>query len=371
MTTFCGTRVPPAVIDSLGPIKTDDEAVKHFGVELATEMCQQLLDAGTPGLHFYTLNLERSVRQILENLSSRIGTMSRKELPWRQAIIGARTNEVVRPINWANRPKSYLARTELWDEFPNGRWGDLRSPAFGELTDTHFADFPVTSKENRKAMWGESPQSPAEIYDTFANYVEGKIPYLPWCETSLQAETLTIQPILAQLNRHGFLTINSQPKVNGALSTDRMFGWGGPNGRVYQKAYVECFCSPELLPYLLNICQHRDQIGVLAVNRQGQTESIRITGTTALTWGVFPNREIIQPTIFDPDAFMVWSEEAFQIWLRLWASLYDDDSISCELLHNIYNSYFLVGVVDNDYIDGNLWSLFEDTMIASRGPCLS
>lgn len=36
------------------------------------------------------------------------------------------TGEDVRPINWANRPKSYLSRTEEWDEFPNGRWGDGR-----------------------------------------------------------------------------------------------------------------------------------------------------------------------------------------------------------------------------------------------------
>lgn len=32
----------------------------------------------------------------------------------------------MRPINWSNRPKSYLSRTEEWDDFPNGRWGDGR-----------------------------------------------------------------------------------------------------------------------------------------------------------------------------------------------------------------------------------------------------
>ncbi len=31
--------------------------------------------------------------------------------------------------------------------------------------------------------------------------------------------------------------------------------------------------------------------------------------TIALTWGVFPNREILQPTVFDHDSFVVWSEE--------------------------------------------------------------
>ena len=32
-------------------------------------------------------------------------------------------------------------------------------------------------------------------------------------------------------------------------------------------------------------------------------------GVTALTWGVFPNKEILQPTIFDHDTFIVWSKE--------------------------------------------------------------
>jgi len=40
---------------------------------------------------------------------------------------------------------------------------------------------------------------------------------------------------LIWLNSHGFLTINSQPQVNGVLSTDKTFGWGDPNGYIYQK----------------------------------------------------------------------------------------------------------------------------------------
>ena len=41
--------------------------------------------------------------------------------------------EDVRPIFWKQREASYLSRTATWDEFPNGRWGDNRSPAYGEL----------------------------------------------------------------------------------------------------------------------------------------------------------------------------------------------------------------------------------------------
>jgi len=40
---------------------------------------------------------------------------------------------------------------------------------------------------------------------------------------------------LIDANRHGFLTINSQPRVNAAPSTDPVVGWGNPGGYVFQK----------------------------------------------------------------------------------------------------------------------------------------
>lgn len=42
---------------------------------------------------------------------------------------------------------------------------------------------------------------------------------------------------LVALNQAGYLTINSQPRVNGAPSNDATFGWGRAGGYVYQKAY--------------------------------------------------------------------------------------------------------------------------------------
>jgi len=43
-----------------------------------------------------------------------------------------------------------LSRTEEWDEFPNGRWGDGRSPAFGELSNYHWVKTFMGSKEDRR-----------------------------------------------------------------------------------------------------------------------------------------------------------------------------------------------------------------------------
>eukprot|EP00296_Roombia_truncata_P000220 JP435885.1.p1 GENE.JP435885.1~~JP435885.1.p1 ORF type:complete len:304 (-),score=141.86 JP435885.1:279-1190(-) len=69
MTGFCKTKIPQAITDALEPIKDDEEAVKAYGVKLGIEMCKKILDAGvSPGVHMYTLNLEKSVVKILEGL---------------------------------------------------------------------------------------------------------------------------------------------------------------------------------------------------------------------------------------------------------------------------------------------------------------
>lgn len=37
----------------------DEKAVKAFGVEYGVQVCQDVMAAGAPGVHFYTLNLEK------------------------------------------------------------------------------------------------------------------------------------------------------------------------------------------------------------------------------------------------------------------------------------------------------------------------
>jgi methylenetetrahydrofolate reductase (NADPH) len=68
-TQLCGSKIPPALRARLDALGNDEEAAIQFGIEYATQQCEELLRAGVPGLHFYTLNKSRSTVQVLKNLN--------------------------------------------------------------------------------------------------------------------------------------------------------------------------------------------------------------------------------------------------------------------------------------------------------------
>ena len=67
-----GAAFPAWLAARLEAAGDDRSEVERIGVEVATELCEQLLDAGAPGLHFYTLNRSTATRQIHANLSGRL-----------------------------------------------------------------------------------------------------------------------------------------------------------------------------------------------------------------------------------------------------------------------------------------------------------
>lgn len=71
------------------------------------------------------------------------------------------------------------------------------------------------------------------------------------------------------------------------------------------------------------------------------------------------NDEVLQPTVVDHEAFMVWKDEAFSLWLKNWAVIYEPDSRASALIHSVHDNYFLVSVVDNDFMHGNIYSIFD------------
>lgn len=114
-------------------------------------------------------------------------------------------------------------------------------------------------------------------------------------------------------------------------------GWGGPGGYVYQKAYLEFFCSREKLDSLVEKSRAFPSITLMAVNKEGSWISNfgDQVDVNAVTWGVFPGKEIIQPTVVDPSSFIVWKDEAFEIWSKVWASLYPEGDPSRNLLEQV------------------------------------
>lgn len=85
-TSLAKTVIPKSFSDALEPYQNDDEKVRAIGIKLVADMCRRILDAdiGIRGLHFYTMNLEKATRLLLEELSlvPRVETI--KPLPWRQ-----------------------------------------------------------------------------------------------------------------------------------------------------------------------------------------------------------------------------------------------------------------------------------------------
>nr|GLL47865.1 methylenetetrahydrofolate reductase 1-like [Ipomoea trifida]GMD91008.1 probable methylenetetrahydrofolate reductase [Ipomoea batatas]GME04631.1 probable methylenetetrahydrofolate reductase [Ipomoea batatas] len=361
MTGFCKTKIPAEIMAALEPIKDNEEAVKAYGIHLGTEMCKKIMASGIKTLHLYTLNMEKSALAILMNLGLIEESKVSRSLPWRRPTNIFRVKEDVRPIFWANRPKSYISRTIGWDQYPHGRWGDSRNPSYGALSDHQFMR-PRARDKKLQEEWAVPLNGIEDICEIFSKFCLGKLRSNPWSELDgLQPETKTINEQLGAINKKGFLTINSQPAVNGEKSDSPSVGWGGAGGYVYQKAYLEFFCSKQKLDALVDKCKTFPSLTYIAVNKEGTLVSnVKTTDVNAVTWGVFPAKEIIQPTVVDPASFMIWKDEAFETWSKGWGQLYPESDLSRKLLEEVQRTYFLVSLVDNDYVHGDLFAIFKD-----------
>ena len=88
--------------------------------------------------------------------------------------------------------------------------------------------------ESAHDLWGH-PETFQDVANLFARFCRSDLAQLPWSSQPPSSETSVITEQLAKMNELGFLTINSQPAVDGARSDDSVHGWGPKGGYVYQK----------------------------------------------------------------------------------------------------------------------------------------
>lgn len=361
---WCEINIPPQFLERLEPIKGDDVQVREVGTQLVAEMCTKILESGVKHLHFYTMNLEKATVMVLDRLqilpanlpgsteSSRASSgVNTPALPWRQSLGLTRKEETVRPIFWKNRKHSYVTRTQDWDEFPNGRWGDSRSPAYGALET--YGVLLRQSSSKAVELWGK-PESLKDFGNLIVQYLSGQLKSLPWSDSPISAEIEGIKDHLISLNERGIFTINSQPAVNGAKSSDPVFGWGPSNGYVYQKAYLEILVPPTLIKSILERISNNDEITYYSVNNNGDLETNAPLGggPNAVTWGIYPGKEVIQPTIVEKISFLAWKDEAFRLSME-WSNCFETDSAAHKFVQSISESWYLINIVHNDFQSPN------------------
>jgi len=66
---MCGAELPRWIRKRLEGYGDDKASIKCFGEEVVTSLCEHLLEAGAPGLHFYTMNQTGPTTALWKNLS--------------------------------------------------------------------------------------------------------------------------------------------------------------------------------------------------------------------------------------------------------------------------------------------------------------
>lgn len=239
--------------------------------------------------------------------------------------------------------KGEINNAATWDDFPNGRFGDFKSPAYGEpnpwggsaisvsrLKLSAGADCRIRVRQGNRALsdWG-NPKTCEDLTNVFLRHLHSEIATTPFSPTPLSPESLTIFPHLERLTAKGWWTVGSQPAINGADSTDEVVGWGPKGGYVYQKCFVEFFVEKDDVERIEKKVQEAGsgwvdffagnlEVYLMTYNHlavlnglQGEYWSnVHEGGRDAVTWGVFPGQEIAQSTIIEKESFLAWKVRA-------------------------------------------------------------
>ena len=248
ITKLSHSKLPSSISERIEQVRSDDERVKRVGVDIVSEVVEEIKKLSQPqglprGMHFYTLNLEKSVTFILERCDmitpsqeltpgessdsdaiddkmpavngtdepsprfSRRRASSVNAQPHNRVILDSKSPP--RPPNPERPPalaqheardrgtgipaseptrkhnlmisegQGALGREATWDDFPNGRWGPSQSASWGEI-DGYGPTLKVGPATARK-LWGH-PKSVADITNLFRKHLLGEVLALAWSD---------------------------------------------------------------------------------------------------------------------------------------------------------------------------------------------
>ena len=132
-------------------------------------------------------------------------------------------------------------------------------------------------KEELLKMYSPELKSIDQVSNVFVNFLTKepneagvKVTRLPWSEqeSDTSTETQLIKEQLIWCNANNIFTINSQPSVNGAPSTDPIVGWGTPGGYCYQKAYLEFFIDSKRATKLKEVLNDYPLVNYHIINQK-------------------------------------------------------------------------------------------------------
>lgn len=243
------------------------------------------------------------------------------------------------------------------NSFPNGRWGDSRSPAYTGTTSSGVYSYSpslLSVPANLALGLWNHPKSKEDVSNLFVKYLSSELEALPWSDEPITDETALIKDDLIKLNQKGWWTVASQPAANGVRSSDPVLGWGPKGGWCFQKAFVEVFIPAADFGRLRAVLDEVDQCSYLAQSAKG--EFVRKGGesaeprTDAVTWGVFPGKEIVSPTIVEEESFRSWAQEAWGVWGEWAAIMPKENEEARKYLEWCGQDGWLVNVIWHDFV---------------------
>lgn len=75
---MCGSAIPEEVQERFEPIKEDSNKVYQRGIDLCIEQVEDLLKAGAPGIHFYTLNKYQPIKDVYDSIPDELMDVNKK-----------------------------------------------------------------------------------------------------------------------------------------------------------------------------------------------------------------------------------------------------------------------------------------------------